>query len=114
MLVTPTAVSSVASGAGIWTLFWSGVLHLDPIAKLFRVNKWVSRDNVLGWVNRSNQHRVVTLLGTEAANIGMHGLSSANTASYVLGGTLANCVWIWGIIPVFQAVAGRKKRRVIG
>lgn len=112
MVVTPTATSGFLSGAGLWSLFWSMVCKVDSILSLCGMRDTRYRDDVFEWVKAN---KAVTIIGTEVANLMMHlkALSSPNLMAFVLGGTMANIAWIFGIIPGFQAVFGGK-RDVIG
>lgn len=112
MVVTPTATSGALSGFGLWSLFWSLILKLDTILKMIGCGGMTSRDAIFNWVKKNKS---ITLIGTEVANMAMHAkaLSSPNLMAFVLGGTAANIMWIFGIIPTIQAVFGGK-RKVIG
>lgn len=108
MIFTPTATSGAVSGAGLWSLAWSAVLKMDTIAGRLGLGKMVSRRATLGWVRKNKS---LTLIGTEVVNIALHfkALSSPNLMSFVLGGTIANVGWIFGIIPLFERFFGREK-----
>lgn len=111
MVITPTATSGFLSGAGLWSLFWSVVCKVDTILGACGMSDSHYRDDIFDWVS---QNKALTLIGTEVANLMMHikALSSPNLMMFVLGGTVANSAWIFGLIPGFKAVFG--KREVIG
>ena len=112
MVLTPTATSGFLSGAGLWSLLWTMAFKIELIAKYVGCGGMVSRDAIFNWVK---QNKALTLIMTEVTNLVMHvhALSSPNLMSFVLGGTVANMAWIFGIVPGFQAVFGGK-REVIG
>jgi hypothetical protein len=108
MTVTPTATSGFLSGAGLWSLFWTMLFKIELIAKYLGCKGLVSRDAIFNWVR---YNKALTLIMTEVANLMMHlkALSSPNLMTFVLGGTVANMAWIFGIIPTFQSLFGHRK-----
>lgn len=88
------------------------IFKIELIAKYLGCGGMVSREGIFEWVK---YNKALTLIMTEVVNLVMHihALSSPNLMSFVLGGTVANMAWIFGIVPTFQAVFGGK-REVIG
>lgn len=92
-LFTPTATSSAAAGVGLWAVGWSTLFKLDkvPIIKRF-----VNKERMF---ERMNRNKVVTLLGTEAINFGVHGISNPASVTFALGGTVFNVFMIFVVLP---------------
>lgn len=113
MIVTPTATSGAAAGGGFWSLVWLSACKIDTVAHFCGYKDSHIRDGLFDWVR---DNKGITLIITEVINLCMHfkALTSPNLMAFVLGGTIANCAWIFGIIPVFQRFFGNKPRRVIG
>jgi hypothetical protein len=113
MIVTPTATASAGAGFGFWNLVWITACKLDTVMHFCGYKDSNLRDPVFNWI-RSNKG--VTLILTEIMNLLMHwkALSSPNLMTFVLGGTVANVGWVFGIIPAFQRFFGNKPREVIG
>jgi hypothetical protein len=101
---TPTASSEVFAGAGLSGIGWSMIFKIDTIAKLFRCERWVSRERILAWINAN---KVVTLLSTELFNFGIHGVESPSGVTFALGSTFVNTIMIFIVIPIRQLMHGR-------
>jgi hypothetical protein len=93
-MFTPTATSSAAAGVGLWAVGWSALLKLDKIPV---VKRWVNKERIL---DRMNENKVLTLLGTEVINFGVHGISNATSVTFALGGTVFNLFMIFIVLPL--------------
>ncbi len=99
MTFTPSALSSAAGGAGIWAVAWSTLGKLDKIAKLLRIDSFVSQDAIIDWIDGN---KVLTLVGTEVVNFGVHGVGNATGAFFALGGTLVNVFAVFFGVPLYR------------
>src|ERR1017187_351918 len=81
-MFTPTASSSFFAGIGLWSVIWSGVYKIESVAKMFGLGRFVSKEKILGWISG---HKVVTLIGTEAINFGVHGVENPNSVTMAIG-----------------------------
>ena len=97
MIVTPSSRGSFLAGVAFWSLVWLSVTKLDEIAACLRLRRWLSTERCLAWVD---QHRALTLLGTECSNYATHGISNVLGVTFALGGTLVNVVVICLLIPL--------------
>lgn len=97
MQITPTDKGALFAGAGVWSLIWLSIFKLDTIAKKFHVDRWVSKDKLLGKINHN---KGITLLITEAINFGVHGASRPDAAIYALGGTFVNAIFVFIVNPI--------------
>lgn len=91
--LTPSFKGALIAGIGVWTLFWSALQKADKIPLLGR---FVKKEKAFDWVNHNKS---LTLLGTEALNFGLHGISNPDSVAVALGGTATNVIMIFGIIP---------------
>lgn len=110
MVVTPSATSGALAGFSIWAVFWSMVFKLDKLAKLFGLGGFVDQDAVFRWINKN---KTITVIGTECVNFGVHGVSNANSATFVIGGTLFNLFMVMLGVPAYclkSKVFGKKKK----
>ena len=106
-MFTPTASSSFFAGIGVWSVVWSAVYKIEAVAKMLGLGRWVNKELILEWINKN---KVVTLIGTEALNFGVHGVENPNSTTMALGGTLLNSVMIFIVVPVRSFVRGRPGR----
>lgn len=97
-LLTPTMLGSLIAGVALWLLFWYGVSHVDSIPFL---NRYLSRRMVVDWVKNNPQS---ALLLTEGVNLLLHGVGSAASAFFILGGTCLNVAYIFGFVPAQKFV----------
>ena len=100
-MFTPTASSSFFAGVGLWGVIWSAVYKIEALAKMCGLGRWVSKERTLEWIN---SHKVVTLLGTEAFNFGVHGIENPNSTVFALGGTVMNIFMIFVFVPIRNLV----------
>jgi hypothetical protein len=96
-MITPTAFSQFLAGIGLWGLGWSVIFHLEHLAQMLRLGKFVNRDKILAWIN---SHKVLTLLITEFVNIGTHDVESPSSITFALGGTFLNIIMIFIVVPL--------------
>lgn len=97
MIFTPSAQSSAAAGFGLWAVGWSALFKLDKIPLFKRLFTTKRKDATLDWMA---DNKVVTLLGTEAVNFGVHGVSNPLAVTFALGGTLCNLLMIFIYLPI--------------
>ena len=76
---------------------WLTIFKLNDLAKLFRVQRFVSQRKVLTWVN---ENKALTLLGTEFVNYGVHGVTGVESVTFALGSTLFNAITIFVLLPL--------------
>jgi len=112
MIFTPTSTSGAAAGAGFWSLTWLMVFKSDSVAHFCGYENSHIRDNVFSWVTKN---KAISFLSTEVINLAIHwkALSSPNLMAFVLGGSLANFGWIFGVIPGFQAIKGLTRKAIV-
>jgi hypothetical protein len=106
-LFTPTATSSAAAGVGLWAVGWSTLFKLDKIPG---IKRFVNKERVL---DRMNRNKVVTLLGTEVLNFGMHGVTQATAVTFALGGTIFNVFMIFLVLPIRQSMKCRSTKDIL-
>ena len=104
-MFTPTASSSFFAGVGLWGVIWSAVYKIESVAKMFGLGRFVSKEKILRWISG---HKVVTLIGTEAINFGVHGVENPNSVTMAIGGTITNCVMIFIVLPIRNLIHRRK------
>ena len=107
-MFTPTATGEYFAGIGLWSTIWGFLYKIESVAKLCHAEQWVSRDRVFEWIA---DNKIVAFLGTELLNFAMHGISSPDAVLFNMGGSSANVVMIFGIIPIRQARLARKLGR---
>jgi hypothetical protein len=98
-MITPTAFSQFLAGIGLWGIGWSVIFHIEELAKLLRLGRFVNKDRILAWINR---HKVMALLMTEFVNLGTHDIESPSSITFALGGTCMNIIMIFIVIPVIR------------
>jgi len=96
-LFTPTASGSFIAGIGLNTLLWGILLKLDSLLKLVHLHWLFDKDRLLGWMTR---HKGLTLLFSEALNLGIHGITDPAAVLFALGGTFVNIFMIFIILPL--------------
>ena len=104
MSLTPTSQSSFIAGVGLWAVGWSALFKLDKIPLLKRLFTTSRKEATLNWMAHN---KVVTLLGTEALNFGVHGISKATAVTLALGGTFMNLIMIFVWLPIRQYRKGK-------
>lgn len=65
-------------------------------------------ERCLDWVN---QHKALTLLGSEACNYGIHGVSNPLGVTFAMGGTLANALVVLLLIPARTRIRSLLSKR---
>jgi hypothetical protein len=110
MIVTPSANSSFLAGIGLWAVGWASVFKLDRIPLVKRFMPTSRKDAMLDWMG---QNKVVTLLGTEALNFGVHGISQPAAVTFALGGTFFNLIMIFVYLPIRTMRRAKAKRQEI-
>ena len=96
MVLTPSSKSAFISGMALSLVAWLTIFKLNDLAKLFRVQRFVSQKKILTWVN---ENKALTLLGTEFVNYGVHGVTGVESVTFALGSTLFNAVTIFVLLP---------------
>lgn len=97
MTITPTDKGSLIAGIGISALAWLSLFKLDYLAKKCYISKWVTQEALFTWVNRNKS---LSILGTEAINFGLHGISRPDSVLFALGSTIVNAVFIFIVVPI--------------
>lgn len=97
MTITPTDKGSLIAGVGISSLAWASIFKLDYLAKLMRINRWISQDRLFNWING---HKSITMLATEVVNFGVHGIGRPDSVLFALGSTIINGVCIFVVVPL--------------
>jgi hypothetical protein len=97
MTLTPSSKSAFISGMALSLVAWLTIFKLNDLAKLFRVQRFVSQRKVLTWVN---ENKALTLLGTEFVNYGVHGVTGVESVTFALGSTLFNAITIFVLLPL--------------
>ena len=95
MNLTPSTKGSFLAGVGLWMLIWAALFKADDIAEAAHLERWVSSDHCLGWINR---HKTTSLLTTELVNFG-HATTDPLGVTFALGGTLVNLLVIFILLP---------------
>jgi hypothetical protein len=110
MIVTPTNAGSAIAGTTVGVFGWSAFLKSDtvPGLKLFMTTD--RKERTLKWMNRN---RGLALLGLEAINFSIHGITSSNEVLFALGNTLVNIVGLWIYLPLRQRRARRARTSAI-
>lgn len=94
---TPTASSQFIAGFSFWGVIWSIIYKVDSIAKLVKLDGWISSDRILGWITRN---KILSLLCTEFVNMATHDTESAGGVTVMIGGTLMNVLMIFVVLPI--------------
>lgn len=110
MQLTPSAKSSFIAGMGLAVLGWMTALHIDALADLFKVSRWVRKDAMFEWINT---HKVLTLLLTEFCNYGAHGISSSDSVTFAGGATVMNSIFIFVLLPIRMAIVKRRRNKPV-
>jgi hypothetical protein len=93
--LTPTSKSSFLAGMGLSCVGWLTASHLDAIADLFNLSKWVSRKKLFDWIGHNG---ILTFLFTEFVNYGGHGIDNPNTVTFAAGATVINAIAITCVV----------------
>ena len=97
MTFTPTTKGSFLAGIGLWLMLWLGVFKIDEVLSDTHLRHFVSSEGCLRWINK---HRSTTLLGTELANYGTHGITNPDGVVFAAGGTIVNALMIFLVLPL--------------
>jgi hypothetical protein len=106
MILTPSNTGSLIAGAGIGAFSWSAFLKIDKIPVLKRLVNQQRKEKTLGWMNKN---KGLSLLGLEAVNFGIHGITSATAVIFALGNTVFNIVMLFLYLPFRQRRVGREQ-----
>ena len=105
MILTPSNSGSLIAGAGIGAFSWSAFLKADKIPLLKHLMPASRKEKALEWMDKN---KGLSLLGLEAINFGIHGITSANAVIFALGNSVFNVVMLWLWLPFRQ----RKHRAI--
>ncbi len=108
MNLTPSSKSSFLAGFCFWGLVWLAITELDEIAGCLRLRRWLGTERCLDWVN---QHKALTLLGSECVNYGIYGVSNPLGVTFAMGGTLCNAIVVCLLIPARARIRSLLSRR---
>jgi len=87
MQFTPSSKSSFVAGMGLSLVGWLTLSHIDSLAELFRLRRWVDCNRIFNWIAKNP---VLALLFTEFANYGIHGIENPNAVTFAGGATIIN------------------------
>lgn len=99
MLITPSSTGSLVAGAGLGAFSWSAFLKVDKIPVLKHLIPTSRKEKTLAWMNKN---KGLTLLGLEAVNFCIHGITSSVAVIFAMGNTIFNVVMLFGFLPLRQ------------
>lgn len=102
---TPTASSQFIAGFTFWAVIWSLIIKIDKLAKLAKLDRWISSKKILDWIN---ENKVLALLCSEFVNFCLHDPSTASGTTTLIGGTLFNSLMIFVFMP-FRNLFGQRR-----
>ena len=108
MQLTPTDKGAGIAGIALSAIGWFSLFKLDHVAKLCRVNRWVSRDALFGWITRSPSNKGLTLLFTEILNFTVHGVTNPASVLFAIGSTIVNAFMIFIGLPLHMKARREK------
>ena len=97
MILTPSNTGNVAAGAGVGLFAWGAFLKSDKIPWIKKLMTPKRKESTLSWVN---SNKGMTLLGLEAVNFSIHGVTEANGVFFALGNTCINIIMLWVWLPI--------------
>lgn len=116
MQLTPSAKSSFIAGMGLSVIGWMTLLHVDTLADMFHLDRWIKQRKILIWID---SNKILTLLLTEFLNYGVHGITNPDSVTFAGGSTVINVLFIFLFLPLrmiglrqahaFKAIAPRSK-----
>jgi len=89
---------------GLSALSWLMLSHLDAIAEVFKLSRWVNQGKFFNWVAN---HKVLTLLTTECLNYGHTGIDNPNAVTFAGGATIVNAIVIFCVIWPLNKLRGK-------
>lgn len=107
MFLTPTNSGSVIAGVGVGVFSWSAFLKADKIPFVNKLVNTKRKESTLSWMNKN---KGISLLGLEACNFGLHGVTNPNSVVFALGNTVLNSLMIFVWLPFRQ---GTKDKDVL-
>jgi|ERR1035438_6009759 hypothetical protein len=105
MILTPSNGGNLVAGVGVGTFAWAAFLKSDHIPWISRLMTTKRKESSLTWIN---DNKGMSLLGMEAVNFGIHGITDPNSVMFALGNTILNIIMLWVFLPVRQLRAGRR------
>ena len=102
MQLTPTDKGSGIAGMALASIAWFSLFKLDDVAKLCRVDRWISQEPLFAWITRSTSNKALTLLFTEIVNFSVHGVTNPASVLFACGSTVVNAFMIFVGLPLRQ------------
>ena len=110
MVLTPSNTGSAIAGVGVGAFAWSAFLKIDKIPILKRFVPTQRKEKTLAWMSKNKS---LSLLGLEAINFAIHGITDANAVIFALGNTIFNVVMLFGFLPFRQRRIGKEHTKAI-
>ena len=105
MILTPSNSGNLVAGVGVGTFAWAVFLKADRIPWIKRLITTKRKESSLSWVN---DNKGMSLLGMEAVNFSIHGITEPNSVMFALGNTILNVFMLWVFLPLRQMKANRR------
>jgi hypothetical protein len=110
MMITPSNSGSAIAGVGVGAFAWSAFLKIDKIPILKRFVPTQRKEQTLAWMNKNKS---LSLLGLEAINFAIHGITSANAVIFALGNTIFNVAMLFAYLPLRQRKISKEHTKTI-
>jgi hypothetical protein len=106
VIVTPTNTGSLIAGAGVGIFGWSLAEKGNKVPLIRKFYTDTRKEAMYAWMA---SNKSMALLGLEAINFGIHGITSANAVLFALGNTVVNVAGLWLYLPFRQRRLGKER-----